>query len=126
MSGHPVLGPDDLPIQLAPGVPVQITGQGRVMQEGSVVGQIQVATVNDLPSLEKAGSNLFAFTGADPRTPNLQPSIQTGAIEGSATNAIATMMQIMRTTKAATGNANLIKYHDSMMEQAINTLGRVA
>ena len=39
---------------------------------------------------------------------------------------MATMMAIMQATKAANGNARLIEYHDRMMDDAINTLGRVA
>lgn len=125
MTGHTVLGPDDQPINAAPGVPVTLTDDGRVVQEGTDVGRIQITAVSDLAGLEKAGANLFAFRGDDVRVPADRPQMKVGALEGSATNAIGTMMAIMRATKSATGNANLIKYHDQMMDRAINTLGRV-
>ncbi len=36
------------------------------------------------------------------------------------------MMNVMAAGKAAQSNAKLIQYHDSMMDSAVNTLGRVA
>ncbi|MEM8738207.1 MAG: flagellar hook-basal body protein [Planctomycetota bacterium] len=126
VAGHRVLGPGDQPITLAPDAPVTLTADGRIQQNGADVARLQIATVANPEALEKQGQNLFAFTGADPRTPNPNPSLRVGALESSGTNAIATMMQIMAATKAATGNAKLIKYHDDLMDRAINTFGRVA
>ena len=125
-SGHRVLGPGDQPIALSPNAVTTVLPDGRIQQDGADVASLQVATVSNPQALEKAGANLFAFTGEDPRTANPSPHLKTGALESSGTNAIATMMQIMATTKAATGNARLIEYHDTLMDRAINTLGRVA
>jgi hypothetical protein len=35
-------------------------------------------------------------------------------------------MDLVDATKAATGNGNLIRYHDSLIDRAVNVLGRVA
>lgn len=125
-TGHRVLGPGDQPIALSANAATTVTPDGRLQQNGADVGVLQVATVNDTDRLEKTGANLFTFAGPDPRTPNLTPNLRVGALESSGTSAIGTMMQIMATTKAATANANLIKYHDTLMDRAVNTLGRVA
>ncbi len=124
-AGHRVLDPDDQPIRLAPDAKVTVTADGRIQQDGGDAARLQVATVADPQSLKKAGGNLFAFAGGDPRTGTEQPSLRVGALESSGTDAIGTLMSIMAATKAATSNANLIKYHDGLMDQAINTLGRV-
>ena len=126
MAGQRILGPGDQPIAVAPGVEVTLTDQGHVQQNGATVAELQVATVNDPASLRKTGRNLFAFTGSDPRVDGGPAQLRVGALESSGTNAIDTMMNIMATTKAATANANLIKYHDTLMDRAVNTLGRVA
>jgi len=126
ITGHTVLGPDDQPIAVAPGVPVTLGADGRVFQNESPVGQIQITAVSDLAGIQKAGTNLFAFKDGDLRVPTDYPQLKVGALEGSATNAMGTMMQIIQATKAATSNARLIEYHDKMMDEAINTLGRVA
>lgn len=125
-TGHRVLGNNDQPIAVEPNAKITITPDGRLQQNGGDVAQLQIARVNDTAQLEKAGANLFAFKGNDPRVANPNPTLRVGALESSGTNAIATMMNIMATTKAATGNANLIKYHDQLMDSAVNTLGRVA
>lgn len=125
-TGQRILGPGDQPIALAPNEATTILPDGRIQQNGADVGALQIATVNNPETLQKAGANLFAFTGDDPRTANLNPNLRPGALETSGTNAIATMMQIMATTKAATSNARLIEYHDTLMDRAVNTLGRVA
>jgi len=126
ISGHTVLDESDKPITLSPDRKVTITADGRVQQDGADVAKLQVARVTDLQRLEKAGANLFSFSGNDPRTVVEQPTLHVGALESSATNAIDTLMSIMAATKTATANANLIKYHDTLMDRAINTLGRVA
>lgn len=126
VTGHTVLDAAGQPITVSPEQPVKINPDGSVSQNGATVAQLQVARVEDTSQLRKAGSNLFAFTGSDPRTLVEQPNIRVGAIESSGTNAIDTLMSVMAATKAATGNANLIKYHDTLMDRAINTLGRVA
>lgn len=125
-TGHRVLGNNDRPIRVDPNANITITPDGRLQQNGADVAQLQIAKVNDTAQLEKTGANLFAFKGNDPRVPNPNPTLRVGALESSGTNAIATMMNIMATTKAATSNANLIKYHDQLMDSAVNTLGRVA
>ncbi|MEM9913826.1 MAG: flagellar hook-basal body protein [Planctomycetota bacterium] len=125
-TGHRVLGNNDQPIAVEPGVKVTVTPDGRLQQNGADVAQLQVATVNNTDQLEKVGANLFAFNGADPRTQNPQPNLRVGALETSGTNAISTMMAVMASGKAASGNARLIQYHDQLMDKAVNTLGRVA
>ncbi len=126
ITGHTVLGPGDQPIVVTPGVPVTLGDDGRVLQNDAEVGRIQISEVSDLGGLEKAGANLFGFRKDDMRVPANQPHMKVGALEGSATNAMGTMMGIIKATKAANSSARLIDYYDDMMERAINTLGRVA
>lgn len=125
-TGHRVLGNNDQPIAVEPGVKLTITPDGRLQQNGADVAQLQVATVNNTDQLEKAGANLFAFKGNDPRTRSDLVNLRVGALESSGTNAISTMMSVMASSKAAQGNARLIQYHDGLMDKAVNTLGRVA
>jgi flagellar basal-body rod protein FlgF len=124
-SGKRVLDNSDNPIVLdGPGV-ATIAQTGQVLLNGEPVAQLQVANVNNLESLNKIGQGLFAFEGADPRQEVLSPNIKAGYIEASGVDPIAAMMQVVGATKAATGNANMIKYHDQILDRAVNTLGRV-
>lgn len=129
-AGHRVLGPNDRPIRIEAGATVEFGPQGQVTQkdnQGNTIREdrLQVARA-DTRALQHLGGNLFEMTGGDSRERVDEPSIKPRHYESSGTNSIATMMQIVAATKAATGNANMIKYHDLMMDQSINTFGRVA
>ncbi|MEM1108317.1 MAG: flagellar hook-basal body complex protein [Planctomycetota bacterium] len=125
-TGHRVLGNNDRPISVQPGVKLTVTGDGRLQQDGSEVGQLQVATVADTTQLQKAGANLFAFAGNDPRSRNDSPNLRVGALESSGTNAIRTMMAVMASGRASQSNGRMIQHHDQMMDRTVNTFGRVA
>ncbi len=103
----------------------QITPDGKVQVNGEIIAQLQVARVANLDRLTKMGDGQFAFEGRDPRTLIEAPSIRPGFVESSGVDPIKTMMQIVAATKAVTGNANLIRYHDQLLDRAVNTLGRV-
>jgi flagellar basal body rod protein FlgG len=77
--------------------------------------------------LTKRGQGLFAFKGQDPRqaVPAGELDLDPGYIESSGVDPIMTMMNVVAATKAATSNANMIRYHDQILDRAVNTLGRV-
>jgi flagellar basal body rod protein FlgG len=126
-GGHPVLDANDQPIVLPAGE-VSINPRGEVTVNGEAAARIQVARVSDAarPRLFKQGENLLAFTGGDPRTPVENPTIRPGFIENSAVDPIKALTQLIEATKAVTSNGNLIRYHDLLMDRAVNVLGRVA
>ncbi len=125
-SGKRVLDASDQPIVIdGPGKASIGTG-GQVMLSNLPTGQqLQVAEVNNLDGLTKLGQGLFAFESADPRQAIQNPTVKPGHVEASGVDPIMTMMQVVAATKAATGNANMIKYHDQILDRAVNTLGRV-
>ena len=96
------------------------------MQNGQPVDQLRIAHINDVERLTKAGHNAFTYHGPEAPPLAVDARLETGALESSGTNAITTLMNVTSAAKAATTNANLIKYHDTLMDGAINTLGRVA
>ncbi|MEM9345163.1 MAG: flagellar hook-basal body complex protein [Planctomycetota bacterium] len=126
-TGDRVLNVNDEPIEVV-GRPV-ISRKGEiVMFEGDTeVGreQMQLASA-DLGSLRPAGKNLFEMRDGDSRQPIEEPVVLPGHYESSGTNAITTMMEIVSATKAATGNARMIQYHDQMLNASINTFARLA
>ena len=127
-TGQIVLNVNDDPIEVT-GTPV-ITRTGEVHMldtQGNVIArdQLQVAQA-DLDGLKPSGKNLFEMTGGDSRVAIEQPIVLPGHFESSGTNAITTMMDIVSATKAATGNAKMIQYHDQMLNASINTFARLA
>lgn len=126
-GGHRVLDRQNQPIQLADSAPVRIDGAGRIVQNGQEVARLQVTSVSDKDRLVKQGQNLFRFDGQDDlRVPTQQASVRPGFIEASGVDPITALMQLIASTKAVTANGNLIRYHDTLMDRAVNVLGRVA
>jgi len=127
-AGDRVLNIDNEPIEIEGRPVITRTGEINMLDtQGNVIArdQLQVARA-DLDTLEPSGKNLFAMTGGDSREAIDQPILLPGHYESSGTNAITTMMDIVSATKAATGNAKMIQYHDQMLNASINTFARLA
>jgi len=129
-AGHPVLGEGDIPITIPAGTSQTVIANDGTITfrggEGKELGsvQMQVVTTNTA-MLEHRGEGLFHMAAGDHRTPVEHPGVRQFHYEGSGTNAVTTMMEIVAATKAATGNANMIRYHDQMLNQSINTFARL-
>ena len=125
-QGHHVLDRNDAPIQLGPG-PVRVDSTGRIFQDGQIVAQLQVSQVNDTNGLVKHGQSLFRMAGDNMTRQVVQgAAVKSRFVENSGTDPIMALMKLIDSTKSATGNATMIRYHDLLMEQAVNVLGRVS
>jgi flagellar basal-body rod protein FlgG len=49
-----------------------------------------------------------------------------GFVEQSNVDPVREMVSMIETTRAITNNANLMRYHDTLMERAATVLGRVS
>ena len=127
VGGHLLLDTAGQPIAVNPSEPIELDAAGRVRQGQRVVGQLQITGVRDLTRLQKFGENLLIFKdGRDGRRPADQPTIKVGFVEASGVDPIKALLRLVEATKAVTANGNLIRYHDQMMDRAVNVLGRVA
>jgi flagellar basal body rod protein FlgG len=125
-GGHKILDTADQPIELPATGDVVVQNDGRILVGGEEIAQLQVTTVKDVNSLIKQGQNLYAMSGdQNSRQPASRVAILQGYTEQSSVDPIQTLMQLTDATRAANGNANMIKYQDELMNRAINTLGRV-
>lgn len=127
-AGFRVLDDTDNPIVIPDGVMAQIDAAGRVVTaDGALLGQIQVTRVADTDRLYKQGQNLFAYKGnQDPREAVDTPLVHPGHVEASGVDPIRTLMSITDASKAATTNADMIRFFDRMMDRAVNTFASVA
>jgi flagellar basal-body rod protein FlgF len=126
-TGKPILDVNNQPIRLNPALDVQIDASGEISQNGRVVARMQIVEPNDPALLQKVGNSLMRL---DPQNPAaLVPatgSVVQGHIESSAVDPIMTMNAMIGASKAVASNAAMMQYHDHIMDQAINTFGRVA
>lgn len=125
-EGLTVLGEGGQPIRVDRRVAMRIDADGVIRQDGEEVGRLQVSDAANPRRLVKAGANLLR--AAEGSGLELAPSgarVRQGHVEGSATNAIDTMMKITDASRAVQANSRIIGIIDDLMDAAVNRLGRV-
>lgn len=125
-TGRPILDVNDQPIRVALGSLVHLDDRGQVIQNGQPIARLQVAAADDPDQLVKLGDNLLGFAdGRDGRRPVDDALMRSHHVEASGVDPIKTLMDLVSATKAVAANGNLIRYQDSIMDRAVNVLGRV-
>jgi len=127
-TGRRVLGAGGQPIAVDATRPLTIDPDGHLRQGAGSVGQLQVVEVAEPRGLEKRGENLFeagAAASAKPLSAVAGTTLTVGYVEQSGVDPIRAMMDLIEATKAVTTNGNLIRYHDQLLDRAVNVLGRV-
>lgn len=124
-DGAPVLGVSNLPVRVDPSLPVHITSDGRVQQEGADVGRLRVVRPEDPLALVKDGVNSFRFRANDTRLADADGLVRQGAIERSGVDPLMTLMAITKAGGAVSNNVRMIEIQNEATERAVNTLGRV-
>ena len=127
-SGMRVMDEQDQPIVLDRSAPMRIDGNGEISQRGNVVARLQVTTVADTARLKKEGESLLRIAGRDGMNARETASgqVHQGMIESSAVDPVLAMNDMINASKAVQSNGLMMQYHDNLLGQVINTLGRVA
>jgi flagellar basal body rod protein FlgG len=124
-TGYRVLDQSNQPVVLNRSGPVRIDSNGTVYQGAQSVGTLQIATVADRRAIVKEGANLLRIAGgAKPQA--AIGIVRQGHVESSGVDPILAMNQMINASKAVQANATMMQYHDHILGQAVNTLGRVA
>jgi flagellar basal body rod protein FlgG len=126
-TGMPVLDVNDRPIRLRSAAGVEISASGEVRQDGLAVARLQVIASPPASQLSKAGNNLLRSTASGLASRRPAPgALAQGHVESSAVDPIMGLNAMINAAKAVQANARMMQYHDHLMDQAINTFGRVA
>lgn len=126
-GGHRLVNERGRPVKIEPqsAMPT-ITETGQVMQGEKMVARLKVVQVAAPEKLLKEGGNLLRYDGAvEELRINPRPNLHTGAVESSGVDPIKALMDVINATKSVTSNGNMIRYHDLLMDRAVNVLGRV-
>lgn len=125
-DGKPILDVNNRAIQLPEGG-VAIGGDGSIRHKGQVVAQIQFIDVPDTARLIKIGHGMFqAPADALENRRAATGTLRQGQLEGAAIDPIQAMLAVKNAAGDADRNLGMIRHHDTLMDRAINTLGRVA
>jgi len=125
-TGMNVLDTNNQPIRIASGAKINIDETGQVFQNDALLVRIQITMPDNLNSLIKAGDNVFRMSG-NPREErqDADAKLRQGYIERSGVDPIMALNEMISATKAVTANTKMIKFHDNLMDQAINRLGKI-
>lgn len=128
-TGYHVLDPRGKPIEIPPGMDVQIDEAGVIMavdpvtRTAQIVGEMDLVQPHDTRTLIKRGESLYeasaGYTDADPQT-----RIRQGYLEQSGVQPIHEMLAMIETSRAFEANMNLIQYQDQTLGHLLQAVGK--
>jgi len=123
-AGHPVLGEKGA-ITLQAGK-FEINHRGEIYQNEQLVDKLQLFTFADSAGLERAGMNLWHYSGPEEdRIAVKDPSVLQGYLEGSNVNAIKNLTSMIIAHRSYEAYQKAVGNFDKMMEISSNQLGAV-
>ena len=124
-DGDFVLGADGNHIKLTPEIKdVSIDRQGRIYQNGTLKGTLQLNDFEDYDYLEMYGENLYTqVEGATRKAPDCQ--VHQGYLEASNVETVAEMVEMITITRAYEANQKVIQAYDDSLQISANQIGRV-
>lgn len=122
-AGHPVLA-DGAPINIDPEEgPITVARDGTISQAGGIIGNLTIFQFDDeANNLTPIPGGFLPKNNAAPQ-PVENPTILQGAIENSNTTPIMEMLNLILISNAYAASQRIISTHDTIMGQAIQSLG---
>lgn len=103
---------------------ITIGSDGSVFADGQYVDRVVLTDFEDYDYLRKYGNNMYeAVEGASTR--NSTGLIHQGFTEQSNINVVSEMVQMITITRAYEANQKVIQTVDGMLDNAVNSVGRV-
>ncbi len=122
-DGSPILGQGGVPIRLNPrGGPPSIDTQGRVIQDGALVGQLELVDFDDYSVLRKVGA--ARLTGPEAGAVPAPVLVQAGYLEGSGVEPLSELVSMIEASRAYQMNARMISLQDDSVGKLINVVMR--
>ena len=109
-----------------PSRPIAISGDGTVTQDGTVIGQLEVADFTSAGALSKQGNNYFRVSD-----PALQPSpangaaVQQGSLEASNSGSAESAVRLVGILRQFEMLQKAVALGADMIKQAIEQVARV-
>ena len=123
-DGYPVLGEQLTPIVIPNADKVEISPEGLIKVNGTVVEKLQVVTFDNPQLLAQAEAGVFK-TDETP-IPVEQPKIIQGALESSNVQPIVELTQMIEVMRSFQASQKLIQDDDEAKRKAIRTIAGIA
>lgn len=103
---------------------VSISVDGKVFADNKYIDKIKIVDFEDYDYIEKFGNNLYkTVNGASEKVSTAQ--VLQGYIEQSNVNPVREMVNLITITRAYEANQKMIQSSDSIMEKAVNSIGKI-
>jgi len=122
-DGAPILGVGGAPLLVNPlGGPVSITEEGRVVQDGALVGQLAVVDFADRRVLRHAGGSRFDAGGAEPIA--ALALVLDRHVENSGVVPVKELVGMIDSSRAYQMNAQMLSLQDQTIGRLISVIAR--
>ncbi len=125
-EGYPLAGADGNPLTLTGSLPIDISADGTVRQDGNIIGQLQVVDFPAARGLRKQGTNYFRLT--DPAVTPLAPaatSVEQGKLESSNTGTAESAIRLVNIMRQFEMLQKAVSLADDMNKQAIEQVAKI-
>lgn len=111
-------------IQIDPTHEASIDTSGRIVQNGQVIGQLQVTDFEDYNYLEHYGENFFRpVEGAE--IVESSATIRSGYLEASNVQVVREMVELISVTRQYESNQKILQAYDETLQISVNELGKI-
>lgn len=101
-----------------------VSPTGEIIVDGVAADNLRLVDFAEGVKLDKEGSNLFKAP-AGTRTNEATGSVVQGSIEMSNVNVVGEMVKLITAYRAYETNAKAVQSQDSMLDRAVNEVGKV-
>ena len=125
-EGYPLTGADGNSLTLSGSLPIDISADGTVRQDGNVVGQLQVVDFPGARGLRKQGTNYFRLS--DPAVTPLAPaatSVEQGKLESSNTGTAESAVRLVGIMRQFEMLQKAVSLANDMNKQAIEQVAKI-
>jgi len=125
-EGYPLAGADGNPLTLAGSLPIDISADGTVRQDGNVIGQLQVVDFPGARGLRKHGTNYFRLT--EPAVTPLAPaavSVEQGKLESSNTGTAESAVRLVSIMRQFEMLQKAVSMANDMNKEAVEQVAKV-
>jgi flagellar basal-body rod protein FlgF len=124
-DGLPVLMQDDQPVKLDPTLPLEVSPDGEIKQQGQTLGQLKIVQFKDTSALLKQGSNYYRNTGDQPPADAVNTTVHQGKIEGSNVSAAHGAVRLVGVMRQFEMMQKAISISNDMGRKAIEEVAKV-
>ena len=128
-DGDYVLDEDAQRIQMDPALPISISRNGTIVQDGAAVATIGITDFEDYNYLERFGENFFQpVEGAvelDRGETGVNTQIHQGYLEMSNISVVTEMVNMITLQRQYESNQKVITTYDDTLEQAVTQNGKI-